>query len=643
MLAFSRVVVLGMLTFNELSIRQRCLILNLDEFINSNHNVFVIAELGINHSGNILVAQNLILDAKLCGAQAIKFQYRNLDKMYLGFNQEINDEIIKIETQKNYLTAEEILTLVRYGHDLNLAVGISFFNEDDLVDFGGSINLFDFFKVPSVELTNLPLITKLMSFQKMVFISVGCHFEFEIEKVFSKLPIGGWMPMHCVSNYPTTESNSNLGYITYLKEKWNTNVGYSSHDQSWEMIVGAIALGAKVIERHITSNKNDLGLDHSSSSSLEEFHRICKIASNSTHIFSGNTERSPNQGELLNLQNLGRSFYVNKQKNIGEYIQKDDLVYRSPRTGLSFFDLDTIINKPLKINVKKNQPLIRSHFTGEVKLANEVIEFARNHKLSLPVRLHDYKTIKKIFPIGKYEFHLSYSDLDSDHEYNFGDYEDEFSFHLPDYINSTSLLNPFSPDQSQATRSYEILDSVADLATEYQSITGRETLVVGSFSDLNSSNKFDFYERHVKMLEKYERRGVKICLQWLPPKAWYFGGSVEINVLNNLTDLGNIKNLNVPICLDTSHLILGSNYFGFNSIELANSILPWIVHSHISDASGFDGEGLDFGVEGDKNMDLIFKILNLDVIKVIEVWQGHLNNYEGFRKALISLKEKYEK
>ena len=632
-----------MLTFNKLSSQQRCPILNFKELVNSDHTVVVIAELGINHSGSLLVAQNLISHAKMCGAQAVKFQYRNLNRMYLDFNREISDEIIKTETQKNYLTTEEILTLVGYGHDLNLAVGISFFNEEDLVDFGDSIYLFDFFKVPSVELTNLPLITKLMSFQKMVFISVGCHFEFEIEKVFSKLPIGGWMPMHCVSNYPTIESNSKLGYITYLKQKWNTNVGYSSHDQSWEMIIGAIALGAKVIERHITSDKNDLGLDHSSSSSLEEFRRICKIASNSTQIFSGNTARSPNQGELLNLQNLGRGFYVNKMKNVGEYIGKDDLVYRSPRTGLGFLDLDAAIKEPLKINIRKNQPLTQSHFTSEVKLPNEVIEFALNHKLSLPVRLHDYKTIKRVFPIGKYEFHLSYTDLDSDYKYNFVDYEDEFSFHLPDYINSTSLLDPFSTDQSQATRSIEILDKVADLATEYQSVTGRETIVVGSFSFLNHSNKFDFYERHVKMLEKYERRGVKICLQWLPPKAWYFGGSVEINVMNNLTDLGNIQNLNVPICLDTAHLILGSNYFGFNSTELVDSILPWIVHSHISDASGFDGEGLDFGVEGDKNMELIFKILNLDVVKVIEVWQGHLNNYEGFRKALISLKEKYEK
>jgi hypothetical protein len=133
-----------------------------------------------------------------------------------------------------------------------------------------------------------------------------------------------------------------------------------------------------------------------------------------------------------------------------------------------------------------------------------------------------------------------------------------------------------------------------------------------------------------------------MCYQWLPPLAWYFGGSSKITVFNKNEDAEEVLKRELPICMDTSHLLLGANYFNFDPKTLVSRISPNIIHSHISDASGIDGEGMPFGSGEESNTRLILDICDLDIIKVIEVWQGHINNFEGFKVALFKLKELYE-
>ena len=116
---------------------------------------YLIAEIGINHNGSFKVAQQLIKSAFDSGANAIKFQYRNLSRAYGSTSNEIGDEILKIEITKNYLKVEEIIDLYRYAKSFNLDVGISFFDVFDTKDFNSFMDQFDFFKIPSVELTNL--------------------------------------------------------------------------------------------------------------------------------------------------------------------------------------------------------------------------------------------------------------------------------------------------------------------------------------------------------------------------------------------------------------------------------------------------------------------------------------------------------
>ena len=173
-----------------------------------------------------------------------------------------------------------------------------------------------------------------------------------------------------------------------------------------------------------------------------------------------------------------------------------------------------------------------------------------------------------------------------------------------------------------------------------QDITGYHTPIVGSFSISHFGRKV-FFEEYSELLRSFKNRGVLVAPQWLPPIAWYFGGSVDLNIMNEQEDADFIREYNLNICLDICHMILGRNYFNFSTKSLINTIDEQIKHVHIADAAGIDGEGLQIGTGEDKNMPLIKKSLNYDCMKVVEVWQGHLNNGSGFKEALTKLTSLY--
>ena len=119
----------------------------------------IIAEIGINHNGSFEVAKKLIQASKNANLNAVKFQYRNLETSYSDYaDREIGDEILISQIKENFLSPEKLLELASFAHDLNLEVGISVFDSGDIYDFGDGLKLFDFFKLPSAELTNYELI-----------------------------------------------------------------------------------------------------------------------------------------------------------------------------------------------------------------------------------------------------------------------------------------------------------------------------------------------------------------------------------------------------------------------------------------------------------------------------------------------------
>ena len=601
----------------------------------------VIAEIGINHNGQVERARHLIELAADAGVHAVKFQYRNLENTYSNTAREIGDEILLDEIYKNYLTPAELLALGKHAKGIGLEVGISFFDEADIQDFGSEIVEFDFFKMPSVELMNGSLIDAFLKLERHLYISLGAHSEEEIDLAFSRLPADGWTALHCISNYPLTLQNARLGYLRHMQQKWGREFGYSSHDDHWEVCLLAMQLGASVIERHITLDPTEEGLDHSSSSTAEDFRKICQFADSMDVLNTGDGPRVPNQGELLNRQNLGRSYFAARDLKSGEALTLSDLVYRSPNIGLNKTNVDDYINKEINHDVDKGASVSASFFHRSLDLPEQTIAFARRVGLSLPVRLHDLKNMQTLFPIGAFEFHLSYGEILSEIDLGGIDVNNRYSIHLPDYVNSTQLIDPFSRDEEQKNSSLDILQRTVSLAETLQDLTGTEVPVVGSFSVVHN-NLEEFHAQYAALLKSYLERGVTVVPQWLPPIAWYFGGSVRLHAVNDLRDAELLQQNDLGFCLDLCHMILGRNYFHFSVEDLLEKLEDQVRHVHIADAAGIDGEGLAVGEGETENLPLFKRAIEYDCLKVIEVWQGHFDNGAGFRQALIKLTELYD-
>ena len=601
----------------------------------------IYAEIGINHDGKVDVARRLIREAAEAGVTGVKFQYRNLENAFSMDSKQIGDEILVSEITRNYLSSKSIDDLTVYAKSQGLEVGISFFNSLDIADFDGSITHFDFYKIPSVELCNIELVNKLLAYGKQVYVSLGCQSEADIEYAFSNYTADNWTALHCVSNYPVSLVNAKLGYLRHMANKWNRPFGYSSHDDNWEVCLMAMALGATVIERHITLSKDAQGLDHSTSSTPDEFKRLVLFAKNMSLISQGNGPRVLNQGEKLNLQNLGRSYYAKRSIKAGQAVTMDMLCLKSPCVGIGVREINRYLDRaPLK-EVKSGAVLTKSAFETGPEMSERVLNFARSRKLSLPVRLHDQKLMENRFPIGFFEFHLSFGEVLSNPIVDHYGKENGYSVHLPDYINPTQLMDPFALDAEQARQSLDILKRTVNFARKLQDHTGRAVPVVGSFSVINSSLD-DFYHKYSDLLERFRRQGVSVLPQWLPPVAWYFGGSVGLEVFNQQQDMDRIRDHGMDICMDICHLAMGDALYKFDAASIIEKLRNNIRHLHLADASGVDGEGMQFGEGDPENRAALDIAMDFDCMKVIEVWQGHLDEGAGFAKALNALADIYE-
>ena len=594
----------------------------------------LIAEIGINHDGEIKKAIELINYSHKSGANAIKFQYRNLKRCYSeSVREEIGDQMIKSEIKRNFLNPDEIIKLLKFAKKLDLKVGISFFNHEDINDFKNILD-FDFFKIPSVELLNFKLIKKLLSFKKEVLISTGCSTENEIIRCIEKIEnYKNWKMLHCISNYPLNLHNSKLGFIKRLKKLTKRSVGYSSHDENWENCLIAATLGAEIIERHITTNKSSFGLDHTTSSNPSEFALLGKYLKSFPMILKGDSPRILNQGELLNKQNLGRSIYARRDIFKGSIIKKEDIEELNPQTGITLLEFPKYKDKKVKRDILKGEVIEKSHFDNLYVFPKELKIQANKNKFSLPVRLHDFSKINDQFELENYEFHFSFKEV-LEGELNARNFpsDKKYSIHLPDYIDSSTIIDPFSENKFTKHKSEEIINTAIIFASELQEKTSKDVPIIGSFS-ICKSDKEIFYENYKKLAEKYEKINCKLLPQWLPPIAWYFGGSVALNVFNSEEDLKWLKIFSLNICLDICHfgMCIAGNFVSKYNFE---ELFELTNHIHLADSVGIDGEGIQIGQGDSINRYFLKRSLVSSHTKVLEVWQGHLNSYKGFHEAI---------
>ena len=599
--------------------------------------VNIIAEIGINHRGCIETARRLIDQAASANCWGVKFQYRHLDSFY-GSAQEIGDGIILEELERVDLGIAEFISLAKYAKQNGLKAGVSFFRIRDFEEFGEALEYYDFFKVPSAECTNLPLIDKLLETKKQIMVSTGGHALDLVNKVLGPLRANDLVVFHCIANYPVKLGAQGLRALSAISKMGFDEVGYSSHDEDIEVSLIAMSMGIKWIERHLTEDVKGLGLDDSSSSQIDDFHKLNRF-SVAMDLILGSEKKILNQGEILNMQNLGTGLYARKDIIPGCTVSLSDFDIKAPRVGLSVGSfLDGYKNSQVQNHVLAGMPLEERSFK-QIKTFNtvELLSGAKNSLVGIPVRLHDFSTFKKLITTGVYEFHLSYQECASGDlvgALKFIDKSDHISIHLPDYIPGNVIMDPISRSDGTKSESRKIITKVTAFAESIRQKIGREVPIVGSFSQTSGRQKNDVLDELFGFLDDNECKNFQILPQWLPVYAWYFGGAVKLDLFNSLEDIEYITKNSRSICLDVCHLSLSAKYANQNWRKWYEMLVPFNKHLHLADAEGVDGEGLPLG-EGD--IGDFRQFLNADCLKILEVWQGHFNQGEGFLEALDNL------
>ena len=281
--------------------------------------VFVIAEIGVNHNGSLPVCKNLIKQAKISGADAVKLQIINAEESYSK-----STESYKI-FKKNFLNYEEIKKIKIYANKLNIVL---FATPGDFSSLSIIKKLnFPAIKISSGLLTNIPLIVEASKLKKPMIISTGFANLNEINEAVQNIKkyhnrIG---ILKCTSIYPAKNKYLNLSSINTLKKKFRYVIGYSDHSLGDLACLAAVSLGSKIIEKHFTLDKKLVGADHKISMAPKEFSiMVNKIRKIEESLGSENT--FPTKEELKTRNFYRRAIVLKNIVKKGQKIKRGDLL-----------------------------------------------------------------------------------------------------------------------------------------------------------------------------------------------------------------------------------------------------------------------------------------------------------------------------
>jgi N,N'-diacetyllegionaminate synthase len=329
---------------------------------------FIIAEAGVNHNGSLKKALRLIDVAVLAGADAIKFQTfkaENLTTDYAPKAEYQNYKSLKKETQSQMLKKLEFTDAMHKAcfkkcKKKKIIFMSSAFDIESL-NYLKKFKL-NYFKVPSGEITNAPYLEVLGKFKKKIILSTGMSTMPEIKKAIQILLINGTKRknitlMQCTSAYPAPYDEINLNAIATLRDSFKLNVGFSDHSLGVQASIAAVALNAKVIEKHITLKKNLKGPDHRASLDPKEFNLMVE----SIRIVEktlGNKIKKITKSEKKNIYTVRKSIVASSTIKKNEKFNNFNITCKRPGTGVSPLFFKKLIGKKSIKNFKKDD-LIR--------------------------------------------------------------------------------------------------------------------------------------------------------------------------------------------------------------------------------------------------------------------------------------------
>jgi len=315
--------------------------------------VFVVAEVGINHGGNLELALSHIHSAKRAGADAVKFQLFKAESLVSRREMPEAYEFFR----KLALNYDEIRLLFSEAQ----TVGIEFFATPfdlEAVQFLDSLPV-KRFKVASGDIDNLPLLRSIAERKKPILISTGMSTLEDISLAITEIcrihPCDITL-LHCVSLYPTSYEEANLSRIRALKEKFGVKVGYSDHTVGINCALAAVALGAEIIEKHFAIDKSVAVPDIACSADEEELRKLKELAEEvSASLGSGET--APSEKEAKAIETARRSLYALREIEAGEMLTPDNIVPLRPVKGIPARDYYFVIGKRAKRKISSDSPI----------------------------------------------------------------------------------------------------------------------------------------------------------------------------------------------------------------------------------------------------------------------------------------------
>ena len=330
--------------------------------IGINNPTFIIAEIGINHQGDVNIAKELILKAKGSGADAVKLQKRSLNRILTKAGLEAlydnrNSFGKTYGEHKKFLelSEDEYHELFLFCKELNIIFCASGWDEES-IDFLNNLGV-PFFKMASADLTNTPLLLHTAKKNKPMILSTGMANMKTVEYAYSEVTkINKQVALlQCTSTYPASFSEINLNVLhTYLSKFPNSVVGYSGHEQGIAIPTAAVAIGARIIERHFTLDRTMKGGDHAASLEPQGF---SKMVRDIRHIEEamGSYDKKMQDSEILVFKKLGKSIVSKSNITANVLITPDMLTTKGPGTGISPMRINEIIGKKSKNDIPADQ------------------------------------------------------------------------------------------------------------------------------------------------------------------------------------------------------------------------------------------------------------------------------------------------
>jgi len=327
----------------------------------------IIAEAGVNHNGSIKLAKKLVEKAKEAGVDYIKFQTFKASKLVtkaakqaeyqqknIGNGEDSQYQMLK----KLELSPEEHEILIDYCKEL----GINFFStafDFDSIDYLHSLNL-GLWKIPSGEVTNYPFLKRIAAYNELTILSTGMCDMQDVKNAVEALYKNGLSKenlilLHCNTEYPTPFEDVNLKAMDALRKEFGVEVGYSDHTKGIEVPIAAVALGATVIEKHFTLDRNMEGPDHKASLEPDELKAMVSAIRNIEKAVGGDGTKHVSESEKKNIAIARKSIVAACDIKAGEVFTEQNLTVKRPGSGISPMRWEEVLGQKAKKDFNEDE------------------------------------------------------------------------------------------------------------------------------------------------------------------------------------------------------------------------------------------------------------------------------------------------